>query len=701
MFNDTMRTLAAVAMVCCLAPAARAQASDPFAGGEARFLAARDAVRSGDRDTLESLANSANGHPLDAYVRYWLLSNGLSRLMPPSTDELNTFLRAETGTHLAERLRADWLRRLARDSDWDAFFQVYPGLQNPDGEMRCLAWNGRLARGDRQVLDEVAAGWDSLTFVSGACAPVLRAAVSRGKVSTEEVWQLFRRRADTRSPSRASAVLDWLDGSTKAYSLALRNPSRYLARLPKKWAKSRAGREIALVAVARIARKDVDAARTRFQRISGQLTASERAHGWATLALRAAQEHKPIASTWQRNAGDAPLNATQRAWRVRTALRDGDWQAVLAAIDKLKPEERVLPEWVYWRGRALQASGRTMQANTEFGRISAMANFYGILANEELGHPFDPRASHTAPTAAEIESDLTRGDESADAPEDENGGESGEPGEESGDGSSNGAGGEAEAFPPPAPGRAAIAASGPSADKHPGLLRALALFRLDMRIEAVREWNWALRGRDETFRLAAARLALGNHLYDRCITSAELANPSGAWELRYLTPFHEIIKPPAVAKRLDIDWIYGIMRQESRFVIPSRSSTGAQGLMQVMPRTAKYVARQTGLYYHPGLLRDPETNVELGTGYMRIILDELDDNEVLAAAGYNAGPGRARRWRGDGMLEGAIYAETIPFDETRDYVKHVMTNVVIYAALRTGKPQSLKTRLGAIGPKGY
>ncbi|MDR1424897.1 MAG: lytic transglycosylase domain-containing protein [Azoarcus sp.] len=700
MFDKTVRALAAVVMVCCLTPTARAQAGDPFAEGEARFLAARDALRSGDRDTLESLANSANGHPLDAYVRYWLLSNGLSRLLvPPSADELNAFLRAETGTYLTERLRADWLRRLAKDSDWDAFFQIYPGLQNPDGEMRCLAWNGRLARGDRQVLDEVAASWDSFTFVNGTCAPVLRAAVSRGKVSTEAVWQLFRRRADTRSPSRASAVLDWLDGSTKTYNLAIRNPSRYLARLPKKWARSRAGREIALAAVARIARQDTGAAHTRFQRISGQLTASERAHGWATLALRAAQEHKPIAATWQQNAGSAPLNATQRAWRVRTALRDRNWQAVLAAIDKLKAEERALPEWIYWRGRALQASGRTTQANAAFGRIAAMADFYGILANEELGHPFDPRASHTAPTAAEIESDLTDRSGSANASEDENGGEAGEPGE-SGKESGDGSGGEADAFPLPVPGRTAVASSGPSADKHPGLLRALALFRLDMRIEAVREWNWALRGRDETFRLAAARLALSNHLYDRCITSAELANPSGAWELRYLTPFREIIAPHAAAKHLDIDWIYGIMRQESRFVIPSRSSSGAQGLMQVMPRTAKYVAQQTGIYYHPGLLRDPETNVELGTGYMRIILDELDDNEVLAAAGYNAGPGRARKWRDGGMLEGAIYTETIPFEETRDYVKHVMTNAVIYAALRTGKPQSLKARLGAIGPKG-
>jgi len=627
--------------------------------------------------------------------------------VPPSASELNAFLRDEAGTYLSEKLRADWLRRLARDSDWDSFFSIYPGLQNPDGEMRCLAWNGRLARGDSKVLDEIAASWASFTFVNATCAPSLRAAVSRGKVSTEEVWQLFRRRADTRSPSRASGVLEWLGGSTKTYRTVLRNPTRYLKRLPKKWANSKVGREMAMVAVARIARSDVGAARAQFLRISGKLSASEREHIWATLALRGAQEHKSEAGVWFRNAGSTPLTVTQRAWRARAALRDRDWRGLLDAIGKLNPEERALPEWVYWRGRALQATGKSEQARGEFARIAAMADFYGLLANEELGNLFDPRATHTAPTAAEIASDVSDpgaesgGEANTEANGEDGGGDEGA-GEEGGEGTGEDNGGDgAEAFPPPAPTTPAVSAavSGPSPDKHPGVLRALALFRLDMRIEGVREWNWTLRGRDEAFRIAAAKLALSNHLYDRCITSAELANPAGAWELRYLTPFREIIEPHARAKNLDIDWIYGVLRQESRFVIPSRSSTGAQGLMQVMPRTGKYVARQLGLYYHPGLLLDPETNVELGTGYMRILLDELDDNQILAAAGYNAGPGRARRWRDAGALDGAIFTETIPFDETRDYVKHVMTNTVIYAALRTGKPQSLKARLGQVPPR--
>ena len=144
----------------------------------------------------------------------------------------------------------------------------------------------------------------------------------------------------------------------------------------------------------------------------------------------------------------------------------------------------------------------------------------------------------------------------------------------------------------------------------------------------------------------------------------------------------------------------GLVRQESRFITDARSSAGAAGLMQVMPRTARYVAAKIGMRdYRPKSVTEVETNVTLGTGYLKIVLDQLG-HPVLASAAYNAGPTRARRWRDDQPLEGAIYAETIPFAETRDYVKKVMSNSVFYSALLEKKPMPLKSRLGVIQPRG-
>jgi len=146
--------------------------------------------------------------------------------------------------------------------------------------------------------------------------------------------------------------------------------------------------------------------------------------------------------------------------------------------------------------------------------------------------------------------------------------------------------------------------------------------------------------------------------------------------------------------------VYGLMRQESRFVVVARSSAGAQGLMQVMPGTAKYISKRMNLPYSPNRLAEMDTNVLLGTAYLRMMLDRLDNQQALAAAAYNAGPARIPRWKSDTPMEGAIFAETIPLSETRDYVKKVLANSVAYAALLTGKPQSLKARLGTVLPDG-
>jgi soluble lytic murein transglycosylase len=159
-----------------------------------------------------------------------------------------------------------------------------------------------------------------------------------------------------------------------------------------------------------------------------------------------------------------------------------------------------------------------------------------------------------------------------------------------------------------------------------------------------------------------------------------------------------------ITRAMDIDaaWVYGLIRQESRFIMDARSHVGASGLMQIMPATGRWIARKLGRRdFHPRELNELQTNLEFGTFYLKQALDDLDGSAVLASAGYNAGPGRARNWRASlaSPLEGAIFAEIIPFSETRGYVKNVLSNATDYSALFTGKPQSLKARLGTIEPK--
>ena len=161
------------------------------------------------------------------------------------------------------------------------------------------------------------------------------------------------------------------------------------------------------------------------------------------------------------------------------------------------------------------------------------------------------------------------------------------------------------------------------------------------------------------------------------------------------------MRPAAKKQALDDAWVYGLMRQESRFITNAKSTVGASGLMQLMPATARWVAKKIGLKdYHHGQVNNTEVNLLLGTTYMRMVLESLDNHPVLASAAYNAGPGRARKWQDVKPLEGAIYAESIPFSETRDYVKKVMSNAVYYSAQFNGQPDSLKARLGTVGARG-
>jgi soluble lytic murein transglycosylase len=203
--------------------------------------------------------------------------------------------------------------------------------------------------------------------------------------------------------------------------------------------------------------------------------------------------------------------------------------------------------------------------------------------------------------------------------------------------------------------------------------------------------------------LAAAEWASRNQILDRAVNTADRTHNEHDFAFRFVMPYRPQMEEKAAATGLDLEWIYGLIRQESRFVQVARSSVGASGLMQLMPSTAKYVAKRIGMDgYRPDGVADIDTNLTLGTSYLRMVLDDLDNLPVLATAAYNAGPGRPRAWRSTltKPVEGAIFAETIPFPETRDYVKKVMSNATYYAVLITGTPQSLKTRMGFVAQRG-
>lgn len=226
---------------------------------------------------------------------------------------------------------------------------------------------------------------------------------------------------------------------------------------------------------------------------------------------------------------------------------------------------------------------------------------------------------------------------------------------------------------------------------------------MDLRTEALREWSWTIRGFTDAQLLAAAEVARRNGLYDRAINTANKTVSQHDFSLRFLSPHRQSLKKILQQHTLDEAWVYGLIRQESRFIADIKSHAGAVGLMQLMPATSQWVAKQLGIQnFRQHLVTDVNTNLRLGTYYLKHVLSTLDNQPLLASAAYNAGPGRARRWRDQTRpLEGAIYAETIPFNETRDYVKKVLKNSMYYAKVLDHGHNSptLKERLGVVAAK--
>ncbi len=400
-------------------------------------------------------------------------------------------------------------------------------------------------------------------------------------------------------------------------------------------------RAVALFALQRLAKQSPDLAIARWAKIAGYFPVAEQRYFYGRLAYEAARNLDVRALRWYKAAADTPLDDHQSAWRVRAALRALDWPEVLASINAMADQQQHDPAWQYWKARALKALGRPIEAREIFAPLSNDFNFYGQLASAELAD--SPILSKTTPVYKPSQRDIT----------------------------------EMLALP--------------------GIQRTLALYRMSLRTEALDEWRWVLRNLNDRELLAAAEIARRNEMYDRAIGAAEKTVNLHDFSLRYLAPYRSELQAHIREHGLDEAWVYGLMRQESRFATSAKSETGASGLMQVMPSTARWIARKLGLKsYRNALIHQLDTNLRLGTYYMKSVLSQSENNPVLASAAYNAGPARALQWRGDQPLEGAIYAETIPFEETRDYVKKVMSNTVYYADQFGSAPLSLKQRLGII-----
>lgn len=606
------------------------------------------------------MAAAASAHPLAMWADYWELSNRINEV---SQTEIEGFYARWRGTYVEDRLRNDWLLELGRRRDWTNFVVDFPRFRmNDDREVTCYALLTEHLNG-KEVRTAALAAWFAQRDADDGCSLMAATLVDAKAFTSADVWRKTRLAVDAGRlrTARQSSALVSIAVASRVQEIA-DSPSRFLLRRAK--AGDRDDAELTALALIRMASNDPDAAASALNdQWERALPPDLASWAWASVAKQAAIKLLPDAADQYQRAARLATASNRRAdwpddtmaWKVRSALRanegKGRWQQVVQAIDAMSADEQRDAAWTYWKARGLQnlahasqdGSAMTEHADMLLASIAGQLSFYGALAAEALGRPLalPPRPTPLTPQERE-------------------------------------------------------AAAG-----NPGLTRALQLISMGLRGEGVREWNYSLRGMSDRELLAAAQLACDRQVWDRCINTSERTRTEIDIEQRFPTPFRAELVARAREAGLEPAYVYGLIRQESRFVADARSSVGASGLMQVMPATARWTAKKIGLDYSPGLITDRDTNLRIGTGYLKLVLDAFDGSQAMAAAAYNAGPSRPRKWREGPWLETAAWAENIPFNETRDYVKKVLSNASIYAALLNGEPATtLQPRLGRmIGPR--
>ncbi len=644
-------TSLSAALVLATAPTIGAYAqSAATARADDTLLQMNDAYRKRDRNRLAALLPAARGHVLEPWAIYWEMR---ARLESATADDIRATLARLAGTYQEDRLRNDWLLLLGATGDWANFMAEYAKFRmHDDRSVECYALLTSYNATQAPVADKVQDLWLAQRDADDACANAAAQQIKARKLDSQVAWMRARLGMENGRQGMAAQAVGILDPAWMAQVNAIyQKPADYLNE--KRTALLPRTKEFVTLALIRLATIDPDEAADEANKLrwKAQLTQEERSWVWGVIGKRVAMRLSNDALAVFANGQDKFMHEDHLAWKVRAALRASNWGQVLEATSAMGEAQRQDPAWVYWRARALQATARTdaqrADAQMLLASIASVRGFYEQLALEDIGQKI---------TTPEKPAPLTVEEKAA-------------------------------------------------ARANPGLQRGLYAIAIGLRSEGVREWNYSTSlhdrgGMDDRALMAAADLACEREVWDRCINTSERTKVAFDADQRFPMPHHDAVLQRTKQIALDPSYVYGLIRQESRFIVDARSNVGASGLMQVMPATARWTAKKLGMTdFKPQDISHGPTNIAIGTGYLKLVLDDFAGSMPLAAAAYNAGPGRPRSWRNGPTIEAAAWAENVPFTETRDYVKKVLSNATMYAAIITGQPQSLKARLGTIGPR--
>ena len=627
--------------VMALATAGCASAS------EEQFHDALRAANAGNTELLRQYQVSMQNDVLGYYPEYWLLNRNLVSQSPSA---IMSFAQRYPHSAMAEKLSADYVEEKVKQGDFASAAPVLQYVNNPDQAESCAIAQVRAQTGDPLVFAEYKDVWLTTNTQPESCNGLGRMMLSSALMTHQDRQQRLwgQLRAGQSGQAIATAQSIGISLSLAQLNQIQANPMNYLWSAAKVTPSDHA---YLLYAMGRLADSNLDTAIASVQRAAEGVPqdvqrALYRAVGYIGGTTVMKNNFKTDVIQYLDASYGLPFSPEEAEIYACQAIRFSNWEGVIRAIDAMSVNQRQEDRWQYWLARASEQRGDSQSksvAQEIYKRLAQGDDYHNLLAKERVGE------APKLPISVEpSQNEVMR------------------------------------------------------LSQDPHFNRAFTLRQIGANDSYVnREWNWAVRQavakKDDGLLLAAAKRATDMRWYDRAIYAADRTQQKHNYNYRYAMPHQNLVTQHSYSVGIDPAWAYGLMRQESRFNTAARSHVGAGGLMQIMPDTAKLVAKTMGEPYNPAALTDPNTNLRYGTFYLSMIQKQLSQNPVLATAGYNAGPNRARRWQPEWQnLAADQYTESIPLLETRDYVKHVMTNATHYGVLLGQGAKPIGTRMPTI-----
>lgn len=586
------------------------------------FSQAEHSAGRADANEFLQLYERFHAYPLWPYLESAYLQNNVSL---DNEARITGFMQRYYGSAAERSLRDTWLNYLSRRNDAERYQRDFVNRGSELQICRYLSFRLRTEGGSNELWDMVNTRWLQSSSQPRACDPVFRAWQDAGQRTEDRIWQRFDLAVNAGNWSLARYIRSLLPDSEQTLAneiIRIRQRPARLSQYERLAGDSARARDHAFLALQRLIWQDLRQAQRLWPSLNErfEFTAGQSNATVSLIGVVMSVRAEPQARQWFDNQEVSALSEPALHWYLAALLRESDFSAVLDLTEQLPQSAQQR----YWQARALQSLNRPLEAEPLWQELARERHYYGFMASAQLNQPVNMERESVTVTPQALDALLSK----------------------------------------------------------PEVQRSYEFFKLERYFEARREWNLARSQFNEDERLASAVLAYQWEWLDQSIRELAQLGQLRDLERRFPLGYADLLVSAAESQGIDPAWAFAIIRRESAFQTDAVSPVGARGLMQIMPDTAEYLQRrQPGGQVRRVNLNKPEDNIRLGTRYLADLLNRTSGNWLLATASYNAGYNRVRQWAPDEAMAADMWIETIPYQETRDYVKAILTYQEIYSNL--------------------